>query len=405
VSQKILKNDLTSFLISVTYLFYPPLHFINIGPYDTVIFSVPFVLLAFYYFINKDFKFFVLFLVLAITCLESLSFVAVMFSFYALICKRQKKWIVYPLLIGVAWLILTIYFVYPHISDIGYMDKSNIYGFYAIDSHTLSMIAKFIITSPVNAAKSMFSIDHIFLITRMIMPLLFLPLLSLATFLCLHGYMQILLLINRSLTYDQSYYLANIIPFLFVGYILGIRHLSKILNKFKLSPLYIERINISITVSSLTLCFLGMFGNNIYGSLNQDTIYDNRLLNVQNIYSPVFYKMDEADKIAWELINLIPKNASVSASGDLLIPLSHRERIVEFGPLKVDYPGGRINKLDYFDTDYILINRKNMYFGAGHYAQPRDKDWDILRSLINAKVFKVLADRGSYILLKKEKIK
>jgi len=84
-------------------------------------------------------------------------------------------------------------------------------------------------------------------------------------------------------------------------------------------------------------------------------IKDTRFMNIKSIYDKRFYVMDEEDKMAWRMINKIPNDPdiAVSASGDLLAPLSSRKKMIEF--LDDDY--------DYYDVDYILIHNRHMYMG------------------------------------------
>ncbi|GAG53651.1 unnamed protein product, partial [marine sediment metagenome] len=64
---------------------------------------------------------------------------------------------------------------------------------------------------------------------------------------------------------------------------------------------------------------------------NGELIFDERFLDVSNIFDKRLYIMDEEDRLAWDFIKMIPKKASVTASGDLLTPLSTRRKIYLFG--------------------------------------------------------------------------
>jgi len=79
--------------------------------------------------------------------------------------------------------------------------------------------------------------------------------------------------------------------------------------------------------------------------------------NDGTIYDPVFYRHTERSRNAWALIRQIPPEASVSASGDLLVPLSARSVLYEV----LD------DRVPWRDVDYVLINTRLIHLGAGNY--------------------------------------
>ena len=142
-----------------------------------------------------------------------------------------------------------------------------------------------------------------------------------------------------------------------------------------------------------------MGGKNIYGSLHTDRIYDKQFVDARNIYDRRFYVQDDLDKTAWKIIKMIPKDAVVSATGDLLMPLSHRKEVYEFAFDDIDDGGG----YDYFDVDYIAVNNTNQYHGAGHYAFPEERHMHKLNGLIRNGTFDVLYEKKGFLLLKRSK--
>lgn len=394
LSLEVLKDKLQSFFVALLFLFYPPLHYLNLGPIDTVIFTMPLVTLAYFCFIRNKFVAFILLLLLCLSCKESMVFLVFMFSIAALFCRKDKKWFFAPLFMAGLWFFITIIFIFPHISDVHYMDKSNNFAFYSDDWGTLKMIIKFFCFSPLKAIAYMLSPEHFPLIVKLFIPVLFLPIFSTVTLIGLSGFLQ-LMLTKGPLGLAQSYYLANVAPFIFIGFIYGLRRLSHLLSGLSVLRITQKTTAYVLIVGSFLSSILVIFGGNIYGTIHSDEIHDKRFMNIKNIYNSKFYTMDEGDKVAWSLIKMIPPHASVSASGDLLIPLSHREKLVEFGPTEFTQ--------DYFNVDYILINKKNMYFGAGHYARPKESDFIKLESLVRQGNFVLVAGKESYFLYKRVK--
>lgn len=393
LSLEVLKDKLQAFFVALGFLLYPPLHYVNLGPLDPVNFTVLFITLAYLCFKRNKFMIFMLLLVLCLSCIESMAFVVFMFSLAALFCRKDKKWFFAPLLMAGLWFFITIFFIFPHIADVHYMYEGNNSVFYSNDWGTLKMIIKFFCLSPLKAIAFMSSPEHISLILRLFTPVLFLPFFSAVTFVGLAGFLQLLLTLPIGLA--QSYYLSNVIPFIFIGFIYGLNRAAYFLSRLKFLSIKPKTAAYIFIFGAFSSSIFTIFGGNIYGTIHSDEIYDKRFMNVKNIYHREFYTMDEGDRAAWSLIKMIPPDASVSASGDLLIPLSHRKTLFEFG-FKDSYQ-------DYFDADYILINKRNMYFGAGHYAKPKESDFIKLESLVRQGDFTLVAGKESYFLYKRVK--
>lgn len=391
LADMIFDNRLKSFLMALIYLLYPPLHYVTLGPIDTITFLIPLFLLSFYFFKKDKFLYFMISAILAMSCKESVALIFIMFSGFAIICKKEKRWIITPLFLGFVWFIISTWFILPYLASVEFNLPPNSYLFYSLDKHTFLAIIKFIIFSPGKAFFFMFSKEHSLLLLRLFLPICFIPIFSITMFIGIPGFLQ-LLLVKGPLAYENSYYISNVIPFVFLGYIYGLNRLNIILTKFKMRYSVREKISYFFIVLSIFVCGFSIFGENIFGTVHDDYIYDTRFSEAKNIFDPVFYKMDEGDKIAWSMIKMIPKETSVSASGDLLIPLSHRKKLLEFGNREVGY--------DYFNADYIIINKKNMYHGAGQYSEVVEEDLARLDSLVSEGKFKIVSKKGAFVLLK-----
>jgi hypothetical protein len=100
---------------------------------------------------------------------------------------------------------------------------------------------------------------------------------------------------------------------------------------------------------------------------------------------------------------LIPRDASLTVSGDLLPAVSSRRYVYEFG---LNHPEAFEHEFTFseyrnYDVDYILINGKSLMNGlSGHYAflDKEALDNEIER-LINDFDFKVMEKRGAFTLL------
>jgi len=95
---------------------------------------------------------------------------------------------------------------------------------------------------------------------------------------------------------------------------------------------------------------------------------------------------------------LIPDDASVSATLDLLVALSHREKLYAFA-FDDRQEGGGYN---YFDVDYILINRKSRHPSIdGESRLPGTRHIQQLERLIENNTFEIWAEEKNLLLLKR----
>jgi len=392
IAYQVFNNQLRALLITLFFFLYPPLHYLLLGKMNTMTFFIPLILLAFYFFQKDKFLHFIISILFAMMCKESVALYVIMFSVVAAVCRKKKKWIILPFLLGAGWFIISTWFILPHIANVNFDMDTSQHHFYSLDRYTFSGLFKFIVFQPREALNFMFSQEHLRLLARLLIPVCFMPLFSLVSLIAIPGFLQ-LLFVNGPLDYPASHYLSGVIPFIILGYIYGLARLDIILSKFKIKQSVRNKITYLIICISIAVCVITSFGNNIYGTLRTNRYIDDpRFLKIKNIFNTAFFTMDNGDKIAWSMINKIPANASVSASGDLLIPLSHREKLFEFGNEEIGY--------DYFDVEYIVLNKRRMYYGAGNYSEIKERDLERLDYLVDKGKFKILSKRGDFLLLK-----
>ncbi|MBM4082898.1 MAG: DUF2079 domain-containing protein, partial [Planctomycetes bacterium] len=198
--------------------------------------------------------------------------------------------------------------------------------------------------------------------------------------------------------------LAPAIAFIFLGALYGTKRvLAWIERSPRLDASAKRLVSVCIPLIILLATLGHNFGDNLVGQLNfrgesWQPVSDRRFLSVRNVFEGALYVQDAQDRAAWELIRLIPPGASVSASGDLLVPLSHRRTLLEFG----------MNHYNYFAADYVLLNERNMYFGAGSYRWFDDRpsrNQAIVRALVAEMLksgdWRLVAGREGLWLLKR----
>lgn len=96
----------------LTYLFYPFIvgQHIN-APHETC-FLTPFVLFSFYFYMQKNFRMFFVFLFIALTVKEHMALLCITYGLYSLMLKREKIWVIVPLFLGIAWAIFSMWVIH-----------------------------------------------------------------------------------------------------------------------------------------------------------------------------------------------------------------------------------------------------------------------------------------------------
>ena len=102
--------------------------------------------------------------------------------------------------------------------------------------------------------------------------------------------------------------------------------------------------------------------------------------------------MDGEDKIAWSFISMVPKNASVSATGDLLPALSDRANLKE---LFWDH-------YDYLDADYILLHDKYLGFGCAMYCKMGEEEIQRINEIKRSNHWLIVRKEKNFILFKRK---
>ncbi len=155
----------------------------------------------------------------------------------------------------------------------------------------------------------------------------------------------------------------------------------------------------------LTFTFFSNLGQNILlpsrevMSENKNPIPDNKYINARNMYDPLFYTMDEKDRLAWEFISLIPENASVSTTQYYLAALSGRDKVYFFGTTKeVNWCEGHD-----FDADFIFINKVDEYTGYGGVEVDYARITGRLESLRKSADYEIIKENDYFVLFRRRK--
>ena len=398
LAKDILENETTAFIVSLSYLLYPPLHYVNIGSLDGNTFFLPLLFLAFYFFYKRRFLPYVTVMVLSCMCKENSSLIIFLLGVYILIKKYPKKWWVTTLLFSFGYLLMVINLV--PLFEFAYPRDSGPAGgqFQYLDLQSIKDVFMFVTVHNEKFIRLLGEPSRWRAFFLFLWPVIFLPLLSCEFYLALPLIGQILLC--PQYTNDASYYFAPIIPLAFIGLIFFLRRLGP----------FAKRFAVLILITSLASNFTpNLLGKSPAERMKEDgeLIFDKRFLDVKNIFDKRLYIMDDEDRLAWEFIAMIPKEVSVTASGDLLTPLSTRSEVYLFGMNEPHAQHSEYGPQDYYpayESDYILIHTKNIYSGIGGDYPFADKE--LVEEIIKEKLLKggkysIIRQEGNFILLKK----
>jgi uncharacterized membrane protein len=375
IAQKLLKSKAIALLLALAYLFYAPKHSLNFLDGDTIIYLIPFLLFAFYAAISSKTKWLFFFMALTLLAKTDSPIFVIVFAGYLFIQRGKgvmisKKTCGILALSGVAFLIAYLYLYAKH-------STSTLYD--ALYSRSFTGAVTYALEYPLDFISKV----HQRTFLQLFWPVLFLPIFSLELYIGLPSIALVLL--TQNFVFQRAHYVAGLIPFIFIGTIYVMR-------RFAGRP----RTQLFLSVAVLAGCILSNFGSNIIGAPfppEAGVIQDTRFVSAKNVFDKRFYVQDEGDKIAWKMIKMFPEDASVAASGDLVAPLSSRQRIFEF--LDTTY--------DYYNVDYILLHNKNMYLGAGHYEWNDERMARELKALLSNKAWDLMHQEGDFFLFKKIK--
>jgi uncharacterized membrane protein len=117
IGLRVLKEAPAAILGMLAFLFYPSIVSQHVNQLHTSIFPLPFLMLAFYFFVAERFWPFVLCAALACLGKENTAFTVAMFLPYAAVSKRRWQWIVTPGVLAVASLLLSFKVIQPYFAQ------------------------------------------------------------------------------------------------------------------------------------------------------------------------------------------------------------------------------------------------------------------------------------------------
>lgn len=207
-------NPRWALALSIAFLINPFVLNLTFFEFHILVFVLPLITFAFYFYHTKRFTPFVIFLLLSLTIREDVAFVVIMFGILALVERRSLRWILTPIVAGSLWFITALQLT-------GYFNtsgSSKFLSFYVWLGDSPGAIIKNFFIKPHLVLKQVVSLNNILLSIGLLMPLVFLPLFKPRYLIpILLTAAQLFLTSVSSVVVLQSHYAAIILPFLFIA--------------------------------------------------------------------------------------------------------------------------------------------------------------------------------------------
>jgi len=309
IAKRILKSQILSFFLGLSYLLYPSLEYSNLFDFHYVTLATTFLLFCFYFLNERRWLWFTLFLILSVSTKENMAIVAALFGIYLYFSLREKRRGVAVLLISLIYFIFSVFYMMPLLGG------------------SLGAVGRYstLTSDPIRALFLLFDLDKIKYIFHLLVSVGFLPLLSPGALFLGSSEIFLNLLSDYNPQWQVKFhYTAAITPFVLVAAIFGTYRLIDTLRNTTLlhSNVVINRGQRLNYLISFYLLFIAL------------------VWNVLHSPSPLFYKFDrskytetkETRKVR-EILKTIPSGVSVSAMNNLGSHLINRRFLYLF-PIK-----------------------------------------------------------------------
>jgi len=393
ISKNEIKNKPLALIIAASYLLYPALHGANIIDYNYLVFAVPFLLSAFYFFRQRNFKLYWLFIVLSLLVREEVSLFVLFFGIFIFIFQKKLLIGLSTSIIGITWFVIAIFIVMPEITGTTYFG-----GYFGslTGGRGIEALPSILITDPYRILNQILTADRGLYLIQIFSHTGFLSFLSPAYFIMsLPTLLQNLLADFSSLRLMWAHYQLLIIPGVFISTIFSIKKIvHKSRRKYKMIFLGIFLLFFSVlsnmAFSPVPIKDLGL----IYS--NDQITWESRpvaweFVNVIccETYGPtVIFDINKEQFLSInKAISMIPENTSVSTQDNFVSHLSKRKELYLF-PFYYD------------QVDYVLVMEKvYRVFDTGYVPQELQEKY--ISFLKNDDRYEIIFNENHLLLFKR----
>jgi uncharacterized membrane protein/uncharacterized membrane protein YbhN (UPF0104 family) len=308
LSQKVFKNRIISLIVAMTYLLNPAMQWTNIYDFHGVSLAIPFLLSAFYFAFVKNWRWYWLFTLLALTTKEQISLYISMIGLAVFFVFKERKIGLITFILGVSWFLAAVFLIIPSFSPTGEHWALSWYRSSSTGQDNLSLIPSIdtLITKFFQAG----DIKDYYL--NLLKPFAFLPLAGLPwLFLSLPELVINIMSSHAQMRTTVFHYDSGITPSLVIATVFGLDYIGKLLNVIKPVAKYKNWV-LLVIVSSLL-------------AISIRVNYHHSPLPTTPSCWCLIYQVSEEDKQFEKVIQTIPKNAVVTSSGEIRAHLVQRE--------------------------------------------------------------------------------
>ena len=344
-----LDNNFLAVSLCVGYLLYPALQFANLYDFSHGNLATPLLLFTFYFFYKKSYLKYFIFLLLSLFCKEDVIPIAFLLGVYIFFFEKRRKIGLFTVVLSMFWFFFAYWVLLPYVTS-GEHAQLNTGHFqrYSYLGNSMGEIISTLLLHPIFILKQILIPEKLGYIILLILPLCFISLFHLPTFLV--GFsmaMGNMLSTNIFQSSIRFYYTATITPFIFISCIYGLRFL---LNKREFIVKVAKKASPKIALSqpcigyafASVILFSSIVGSVLYGPLPYSL----------DPYSDEFFAKKEGVETAKEMLKLIPPDASVSAANNLGAHICNREKAFLF-----PFHHGE-------EPEYVIVNLAKPYYGT-----------------------------------------
>lgn len=338
-----LKSPFLGFLVGAAYLFHPTVWYNNLNDFHVTPFGALFASFGFYFLSKNQHRKAMLFILLLILCKEDLILLGITFGLYMLIVQKKRVLGLATSAISAVYFILSLKVLMPLFSKNEFASEQYyVTGRYEYLGSSIGDIAVNIITHPLTVLSHVLTLHKFLYLATLFFPAMFISVLAPEILLIVSPIFAVNLLSTylwQSLITTQ--YSMVIVPFLYFGAVVYMKRFSE------------EKVR----KLCVALLLFGVFSNLVYGPPPQG-IFWKMGVGPDSSYRHVKFLPDERIETAEEFIEMIPPEASVVASSNLVPHIPFREEFylpsLECYVLeekKVDY--ALIDGMDYMLAKYL----------------------------------------------------
>lgn len=355
IAKSIIENNKIALAFAFTYLINPAIQRTNLYDFHAITLATTFLFGTYYFYLKKNYKYFVLFALLSALCKEQVWLIIAFFGILLFIQQKKRLLGIIIFLVSIGFFYFIIWYAIPQISGSQHFALS----YYSEFGESPIKIVMTVLLSPQKIINIIFQKDRIDYLIQLFSPHGYLSLLSPISLLFATPDFLINLLSSKQLFRELYYqYTASISPFVFIAAIQSIAFIKKKIPHMP-STLFILYL---LTTSLFTAYFYGP----LPGAAKQD---------VEMFTNPI------KDK---EFINKyladIPKKYSIAATNNVGSHISQREKVYVL-PLGIDA------------ADMAILLR------IGSEEKP------MIQKLKNNSNYELVIEKGEFFVFKKKTIR